>query len=288
MATLSSIIFYPVKSCAGMSVTHAWLTDAGLEVDGVAYREWMVVNADGQFLTQRDHPRMAQITPRLIDGALELRATGLGMAPHVIALGRAASTAGTNAAVRAVTIWDDTVMADDCGDASAAWYTQALGTECRLVRFQAGARRPCSTRWSGGVQAATRFADGYPLLVIGAASLLDLNDKLRAAGRSDLPMNRFRPNLVIDGLAAFEEDYVEHFTLGAAHLKPVKPCPRCPIPSVDQATGVPGADPLDILQTYRRQAQLDDAVCFGMNCIVTAGAGERLALGQPVGAVLAF
>jgi len=289
MAILSSIIFYPVKSCAGISVTQARLTDAGLEVDGVADREWMVVGEDGQFLTQRDHPRMALIMPRLVAGALELRAPGL--APHAIALGRAASsanTASTNAAVRMVTIWGDTVLADDCGDASAAWCTQALGTTCRLVRFQAGARRLSSTRWTGGIQAATRFADGYPLLVIGAASLLDLNDKLRAAGRGALPMNRFRPNLVIDGLDAFEEDYVDHFTLGAANLKPVKPCPRCPIPSIDQATGVPGADPLDILQTYRRQAQLDDAVCFGMNCIVTAGAGAPLSIGQPVGAVLAF
>ena len=288
MATLSSIIFYPVKSCAGISVTHARLTGAGLEVDGVADREWMVVGEDGQFLTQRDHPRMALITPRLIAGALELRAPGLGLAPHMIALERPASAASTNAAARAVTIWDDTVLADDCGDASATWCAQALGTTCRLVRFQAGARRLSSTRWTAGIEAPTRFADGYPLLVIGAASLGDLNDKLRAAGRGALPMNRFRPNLVIDGLDAFEEDYVGHFTLGAATLKPVKPCPRCPIPSVDQATGVPGADPLDILQTYRRKAQLDDAVCFGMNCIVTAGAGAQLSVGQPVGAVLAF
>jgi uncharacterized protein YcbX len=126
------------------------------------------------------------------------------------------------------------------------------------------------------------------VLVIGAASLADLNEKLVAAGRAALPMNRFRPNLVIDGIGAFEEDYVEQFALGAAVLKPVKPCPRCPIPSVDQATGVPGDDPLDILQAYRRKPQLDDAVCFGMNCIVTAGAGERLSVGQSLDAVLAF
>ena len=281
MATLSSIIFYPVKSCAGIAVTQARLTDAGLEVDGIADREWMVVGADGQFLTQREHPRMAQVTPRLQDGALLLSAPGLP--PHALALGRPAA-----AVLRTVSIWDDTLPAEDCGDASAAWFAQALGTACRLVRFAPGARRLTSTRWTGGVAAPTRFADGYPLLLIGAASLADLNGKLRAAGRDALPMNRFRPNLVIDGLGAFEEDYVEHFAFGAAVLKPVKPCPRCPIPSVDQASGVAGADPLDILQTYRRKAQLDDAVCFGMNCIVTAGAGEALLAGQPVEATLAF
>ncbi|MDQ2989372.1 MAG: MOSC domain-containing protein, partial [Pseudomonadota bacterium] len=136
--------------------------------------------------------------------------------------------------------------------------------------------------------APTRFADGYPVLVIGAASLADINEKLVAAGRAALPMNRFRPNLVIDGIGAFEEDYVDQFTLGALSLKPVKPCPRCPIPSIDQATGIAGDDPLDILQAYRRKPQLDDAVCVGMNCIVTAGAGERLCVGQSVDVLLAF
>ena len=241
----------------------------------------MVVDEAGEFLTQREHPRMALVTPRLNGGVLELSAPGLP--PHAIALGQPAGGATIN-----VRLWDDSVLADDCGDASAAWFAQAIGAPCRLVRFPAGARRVTGTRWTGGIAAPTRFADGYPVLVIGAASLADINEKLIAAGRAALPMNRFRPNLVIDGLGAFEEDYVEQFTLGALALKPVKPCPRCPIPSIDQATGIAGDDPLDILQSYRRKPQLDDAVCVGMNCIVTAGAGERLRVGQPVDALLAF
>lgn len=281
MTTLSDIIFYPVKSCAGISVQQALLTESGLEVDGVSDREWMVVTDDGQFLTQREYPRLALVTPRLRGAVLEL--TAPGQAPLHIDIGQA----GTVLA-RAVQIWDDNVLAEDCGITVAAWFAQAIGAPCRLVRFSAGARRLTGTRWTGGVAAPTRFADGYPVLVIGAASLADLNDKLGAAGRPALPMNRFRPNLVIDGLGPFEEDYVDSFELGAARLKPVKPCPRCPIPSVDQATGVPGADPLDILQAYRRKPQLDDAVCFGMNCIVTAGAGERLVVGQQIGATLVF
>jgi uncharacterized protein YcbX len=281
MATLTDIIFYPVKSCAGISVAQALLTDAGLEVDGVADREWMLVTIDGQFLTQREHPRMALVTPRVQGGVLQLSAPE--QAPFDIDIGQAASGGGL-----AVRIWDDDVLADDCGDLAAAWCAQAIGAPCRLVRFPAGARRLTSTRWTGGVAAPTRFADGYPVLVIGAASLADLNDKLGAAGRPALPMDRFRPNLVIDGLGPFEEDYVDTFELGGVRLKAVKPCPRCPIPSVDQASGVPGADPLDILQAYRRKPQLDGAVCFGMNCIVSAGAGRRLLVGQQVDAELAF
>ncbi|WP_426175782.1 MOSC domain-containing protein [Massilia sp. TWR1-2-2] len=282
MITLSEIIFYPVKSCAGMSVPHAQLTEAGLEVDGVADREWMVVTDDGQFLTQREHPRMALVTPRLRDGVLVLGAPGQAT------LAVAVRQAGTGGASREVRLWDDTLVAEDCGDAAANWFSQAIGARCRLVRFPAGARRLTSTRWTGGVAAPTRFADGYPVLVIGAASLADLNDKLVAVGRAALPMDRFRPNLVIDGLGPFEEDYADTFELGGVRLKALKPCPRCPIPSVDQATGVPGADPLDILQAYRRKPQLDGAVCFGMHCIVSAGAGRHLLVGQQVDAELAF
>lgn len=278
MAILSALIFYPVKSCAGISVSEAVLTEAGLQVDGVCDREWMVVDEAGQFLTQREHPRMALIVPRIANGTLELSAPG--METHGIA------PSATPACV--VTIWDDSVQAADCGDASAAWFTQAIGAPCRLVHFPNAARRWTGTKWTGGVAAPTRFADGYPLLLIGAASLADINEKLLATGRQALPMNRFRPNLVVDGIGAFEEDYCESLRFGDAEIRPVKPCPRCPIPSIDQATGVPGPDPLDILQSYRRKPHLDDAVCVGMNCIVTSGAGQRLKVGQQVDVTLAF
>jgi len=283
MATISELILYPIKSCAGMSVPEAVLTDAGLAVGDIYDREWMVIDEAGQFLTQREYPRMALIVPRLKSGTLELRAPG--MLPLEIALGLPVPG---SVPAREVQVWDDTVLAYDCDAVSAAWFSQAIGIPCRLVRFHAEARRLASATWTGGVEAPTLFSDGYPLLVVGSASLADLNAKLVAAGRAAIPMNRFRPNLVVDGIDAFEEDYVETFGAGAALLKPVKPCPRCPMPSVDQATGVPGPDPLDILQSYRRKPQLDDAVCFGMNCIVTAGEGERLRVGQQLMVTLAF
>jgi uncharacterized protein YcbX len=283
MAILSELILYPVKSCAGMSVREATLTSAGLSVDAVYDREWMVIDAAGQFLTQREYPRMALITPRLKGDTLELRAPG--MLRLEIALGLPDPD---HERTREVTVWDDRVLAYDCDELTATWFSKALGVACRLVRFHAGATRFASAKWTGALAAPTLFSDGFPILLAGSASLADLNQKLLAAGRAALPMNRFRPNLVIDGIDAFEEDYADTFVLGEAHLKPVKPCPRCPMPSVDQASGVPGPDPLDILRTYRSKPAMDDAICFGMNSILTQGDGERVYVGQVVTMNLAF
>jgi uncharacterized protein YcbX len=282
MPVVAELVLYPIKSCAGLSVPEATLTRAGLAVGAVYDREWMVIDADGRFLTQREVPRMALIVPRLGEHAMILCAPA--MAPLAVAL----ALPDDDAPTLTVQVWDDQVLAYDCDAATAAWFTKALGRDCRLVRFHAAATRAVSTRWTGGVEAPTLFSDGYPVLVVGSASLADLNARLQAAGRAALPMNRFRPNLVIDGIDAFEEDYSAAFKLGAAVLTPVKPCPRCPMPSVDQASGVVGPDPLDILQSYRRKAVLDDAICFGMNAIVSAGDGERLFVGQQVEAELDF
>ena len=211
MATLSEIIFYPVKSCAGMSVREAVLTEAGLAVDGVCDREWMLVDEDGQFLTQREYPRMALVVPRLNGGVLELSAPGLP--PHAIALGRqpaaprARCSCGTTACRPRIAATPAPPGSRRRSARHAGW--------CAFPPMRAALT---STRWTGGVAAPTRFADGYPVLVIGAASLADLNEKLVAAGRAALPMNRFRPNLVIDGIGAFDEDYTDTFELGAALL----------------------------------------------------------------------
>lgn len=284
MAILTQLLLYPIKSCAGMAVPSATLLESGLMAEGVHDREWMLVAEDGQFLTQREFPRMALIVPRPDGDALRVRAPAqpdlrLPLAWDGDAL---ASTA------RTVRIWDDLVDAADCGDGAAAWFSDAIGSRCRLVRFRRDVVRPTSVKWTGGVPSQTRFADGYPLLLIGQASLDDLNARLVAGGRAPLPMERFRPNLVVEGLEAFEEDYVALLASGAVGIQPVKPCARCPIPAIDQATGVPGPDPLDILQTYRANPRMDGAVCMGMNCIVTAGAGNSLRTGQELDVDLAF
>lgn len=282
MATLAALHLYPIKSCAGLSLESATLTRAGLTTRQIGDREWMLVDADGNFLSQRAHPRMALIAPRLTPRALEVGAPG--MAPLELALGRP-DPAG--AAVCQVRLWDDALQVFDCGAAAAAWFTAFLGAPCKLVRFDPRVERLSNRQWTGGAAAPNRFSDGYPLLAISLASLADLNARLAAIGRPALPMNRFRPNLVIDGVDAFEEDYAASFALGASVLRPVKPCPRCPIPSVDQDSGQVGPDPLDALG-YRAKPELDGALCFGMNCIVAEGDGELLRVGQDIEVELAF
>jgi uncharacterized protein YcbX len=281
MPTLSHLILYPIKSCAAMPVEEALATISGLSAQGVHDREWMVVTNEGQFLTQREFPHMATIVPRVSGDTL------LVIAPAMPPL-RLPLAAQADTHTMRVQIWDDLVDAIDCGDAAAAWFAQALGTACRLVRFQPEAARPTSEKWTGGAASSARFADAYPLLLIGQASLDEINQRMLGAGRDALPMDRFRPNLVVDGLEAFDEDYTATFTAGDIVIQPVKPCARCPIPAIDQATGIPGPDPLDILQSWRARAILDGAVCVGMNCIVADGAGGVLRVGQALEASLSF
>ncbi|MGK5009764.1 MOSC domain-containing protein [Janthinobacterium sp. MDB2-8] len=283
MAILSDIILYPIKSCAGIHLQEAVLTHSGLMSEHVFDREWMVVDPQGRFLTQREHPRMALIVPSIKATTLELRAPGMLRLEIELGLPHP-----QRAPMLEVQVWDDTVRAYDCDEVTATWFSNAIGVPCRLVRFHPDVVRATSTTWTDGVAASTMFADGYPVLIAGSASLDDVNDKLRAAGREALPMNRFRPNLVIGDIAAFEEDYAEFLQFGSTILKPVKPCSRCPIPSVDQATGVPGPDPLDVMHGYRAKPELDGAICFGMNAIVTDGGDERIVVGQDIGFELAF
>ncbi len=281
MATVTELLIYPIKSCAGIAVPEAEFHISGLVAGGVHDREWMLVTHDGQFLTQREYPRMALVKPRIDGDAVEV--TAPGMPPLRLPLAHDPQAKGMT-----VQIWDHSVEAADCGDTAAAWFADALQAGCRLVRFRPGVQRPTSTKWTGGLPSETRFADGYPILVIGQASLDDLNARLEASGRAPLPMNRFRPNLVVDGIDAFEEDYIESFAADGLALRPVKPCARCPIPAIDQTTGIPGPDPLDILQAYRANPRMEGAVCMGMNVIVTGGAGLSLRVGQGLDTTIAF
>ena len=283
MPILSALTLYPIKSCAGVALQDATLTTAGLMTEQIYDREWMVVDEDGVGMTQREHPRMALIAPTLKAPTLELRAPG--MLRLEIPLGLPDPDLAPTLSTQ---LWDHTILAYDCDDLTADWFTKAIGVPCRLARFHANAIRPVSETWTKGVPATTLFSDGYPILVVGESSLDDLNDRLRGAGREAIPMNRFRPNLVIGGIEAFEEDYAESFQMGDALLKPVKPCPRCPMPSIDQATGVFGPNPLDLMQGYRAKPELDGAVCFGMNSILITGDGQRVRVGQEIVVTLAF
>ncbi|HYD93767.1 MAG TPA: MOSC N-terminal beta barrel domain-containing protein [Noviherbaspirillum sp.] len=283
MPTLTELNLYPIKSCAGIALREATLTPAGLMVENIYDREWMVVDERGGFMTQRDFPKLALVAPRIKADTLELRAPG--MLRLEIPLGLPDPEEEKTLSVR---VWDDSVEAYDCDETTAVWFSRFLGTPCRLVRFHANARRAASAKWTGGADAPTLFSDGFPMLVISEASLADLNGKLEAQGRAALPMNRFRPNIVISGIEAFDEDVAESFRIGDAKIKPVKPCARCPMPSVDQSRGEFGPDPLDILRSYRANPRVDGGITFGMNAILLEGEGQVLRVGQEVEMTLAF
>jgi uncharacterized protein YcbX len=274
MPIIDSLHLYPIKSCAGISLEQATLGHAGLESQGVGDREWMLVDADGGlFLSQRQAPRMALIRPTLATGVLRVEAPG--QAPLGIPLGGD----GHRSASRPVKVWTHECSALDEGDAAAAWFSAYLGRPLRLVRFDPAHKRASNREWTGDIEALNRFSDGYPILLISQASLNDLNDRLTEAGREALPMNRFRPNIVLGGVGPYEEDYLLALTSDGVAFKPVKPCPRCPIPSIEQSTGVIGPDPLDILSQYRSDERTG-GVIFGQNLVTLQGQGSTLKVGQ--------
>lgn len=282
MPSISELTMYPIKSCAGIALTEAVVTASGLSYGGIGDREWMLVDESGLFLTQREYPRMACLRITIVGDTLRVDTDT--MATLSISL-----KANANAQKITVQIWETEVIADDAGEEAAIWFSQALGTRCRLVRFSPQAQRYANTKWTGDTLVPTRFADGYPLLLIAQASLEDLNRRAIAQGRQAVPMNRFRPNIVIDGVEAFEEDYAASYLLqNGIQLRPVKPCPRCPIPAVDQLTGEVGASPVDILQSYRANPIVDGEITFGMNVILEQGAGLVLRVGDEVEMPIAF
>jgi uncharacterized protein YcbX len=262
-ATLTDLHVYPVKSCRGISRENALIAPTGLADD----RHWMLVRPNGRFITQREYPRMALISTQVNDEALTLGA------PYMANLKVARDGAGES---RPVTVWSFDGRGVDCGDAAATWASQYLETPLRLVRFDVDLPRVCSPEWTGDTRAITEFADGYPLLVISRASLADLNSRLPKA----LPMERFRPNLVIDGVGPYDEDRIHELRAGPVVLRIVKPCTRCSITTTDQQQGaVDGVEPLKTLKEYRFDKQLR-GVAFGQNVIVVSGVGETLRVGQ--------
>ena len=278
-AVISGVYVYPIKSCAGVAVQEAVVTETGLEFD----RAWMVVDAKGEFLTQRELPRMALIQPQLKHYEMVLRAPGM-LALHI-------KLDEVEAPVR-VKVWDDEVAAFDMGKIAAQWFTDFLGTPARLVRFDPDHKRSSDRKWTGETEALNQFSDGFPVLVISEASLTQFNSKLSAIGHSAVSMSRFRPNIVLmsargaDALLAHDEDRLDVLRIateqGSAQLKLVKPCPRCPIPNIDPQTAVSSPSVGDMLQSYRADARVNGAITFGMNAVLLAGIDHVLKPGQLV------
>lgn len=276
---ITDLFFYPVKSCRGIRVEEAALWETGLLLD----RFWMVIDADNQFVTQRNLPRMALIETAIRFEHLRLKAPG--MLQIDIPVGGFDYDDSRRVTVG---VWNDQVPAFVEDPLVNAWFSRFLERDLRLVRIDPDHRRRCDPAWTGGDEAITQFADGFPLLVVSKASLEDLNERLLANGDTALTMDRFRPNVVIDGIDAYAEDHLESLGTADYGLKLVKPCARCRITQTDQATAEVGNQPLDLLATYRYNERVD-GLAFGMNAIVERGADEAsLRTGDQLAATIAF
>lgn len=277
--SVQALYVHPVKSCAGIALPRSLLVETGLDYD----RAWMLVDAHGEFVTQRELPRLALVQPTLRQDDLVLRAPGM-LALHV-ALDRVESPLR-------VRVWSDELPAWDMGALAAQWFSDFAGRPLRLVRFDPQQRRLSDRRWTGAHEAQTAFADGFALLVTSTASLAELNRRLALQGLPAADMRRFRPNLVLDGIEAHDEDHIDRLEIdtpqGVVTLQLVKPCARCTIPGVDPDSGVQGHDITDALAGYRADPRMDGAATFGMNAIVLRGVDHVLAVGQGCRANYAF
>ncbi len=244
---LTGLNIYPIKSARGIPLEVSAVDEFGLRYD----RRWMVVDESGVFLSQRSHPRLALVAPSLRGGMLQVDAPGM---PTLQTPLHPKETVATR-----VTVWDDTCPATWVGDRAAEWFSGFLGYPCSLVHMAEQVVRPADPAFApAGVRVS--FADGFPFLIISEESLADLNGRLS----KPLPMNRFRPNLVVAGAEPFAEDTWDVIQIGGIRLRVVKPCARCLVTTTDQASGERGKEPLRTLATYRK---VNGEVMFGQNAV---------------------
>jgi uncharacterized protein YcbX len=258
--TLSALNVYPIKSAGGIPAREWEVDDFGLRYD----RRWMVVDARGRMITQRTHPRLGLVRPAIEGERLIVRTPALD--PLALPLHPLPTVSTT------VTVWADSCLALWQGQAATTWFSALLGAEVTLVYMPDTTWRPVESAYAPP-SARVSFADAYPFLLLSEESLDALNRRMARP----LPMNRFRPNLVIRGGAPFVEDELDAFTIGGIGFRSVKPCDRCVVTTTDQESAERGVEPLRTLATFRKQ---DGKVYFGQN-VVHQGTG-RLAVGMAV------
>jgi len=257
--TISELAIYPVKSLGQITQDSVLIDRFGFKLD----RRWMVVDTDGVMITQRKKARMCLIQTWLDGMQLSLSA------PEMEDLN---VSCAADAPPRSVTVWDDQCMALDCGDDAAAWLSDFLATDCRLVFFPDDEVRQVDPAYAEAGE-RTAFSDGFPILLISQASLDDLNQRLS----TPVAMRRFRPNLVVSGCDAFAEDQWKQIRIGEITFRIVKPCGRCIIPNIDPDTAQKSAEPARTLSRFRRR---DNKIFFGQNVI--ADTQGNLELGMSV------
>jgi uncharacterized protein YcbX len=246
---LTQIFIYPIKSLGGIPLLSSIAEERGLKYD----RRWMLIDENDSFLTQRQYPQMALFNVK-IDGEF-LTVSLKNNESEKISL----PLLSTSKKTLNVKIWDDTCTAKLASPEADNWFSEILKIKCKLVQMPESTKRLVDHKYSPEEKSVS-FADGYPFLIIGQASLDDLNEKLA----QPLPINRFRPNFVFTGGEPYEEDNWKQFKIGEVVFSALKPCARCMITTVDQETAERGFEPLTTLASYRKK---DSKVLFGMNLI---------------------
>ena len=268
---LTDIWRYPVKSCRGQRLGQALVEPWGLAGD----RRWMIVDGEGRFVTGREHPRLVLVRPTAGEGFLRLATPGL---PDVTV---PVPDPGTSGLVP-VTVWASRLDAAPASDEAARWLSAAIGQDVRLVYLDDPTRRPSPADYSQPGDVVS-FADGFPLLLTGEASLGQLNEWIAEgphAGEGPLPMRRFRPSVVVTGAAPFAEDDWRLVRIGDVTFRNAKACGRCVFTTVDPGTAAKGKEPLATLARHRRW---DGGMWFGVNLIPDAPrAGGVIHVGDPV------
>lgn len=258
---LSDLVIYPIKSAAGISVQTARLSARGLWGD----RRYMVVDPSGQFMTQRRFPQMALIRPVMTSAGGESAVPSLQIAaPGMDDLSVDPLAVSQE---QMVEVWGDRTPSISCGPTAQSWFSTFLNTPCQLVYMPESSRRPTDHGKLGPAEIVS-FADAYPYLLLSEASLNGLNQKLIVKQAEPVPMNRFRPNLVVKGdVAPHAEDQWKRIQIGEATFRVSKPCARCSVPNVEQSSGKRTQEPSRTLATYRAW---DKGIWFGQNLIQEA------------------
>jgi len=263
--TLTGLFIHPVKSAAGIACASARLGPRGLEHD----REWLIVDSNGRFITQREEARLALLITAIQDGQLKL-ANPAGRGPSL--------PLDHEGEPREVQVWRSVCAAFDAGEEVAEFLSGWLGRPLRLVRFDQRRARLSNHDWTEGRDVTNQFSDGYPMLVLSEASIADLSARVG----QDLPVQRFRPNLLLAGLAPYGEDALREIGVGDARIRLTKACTRCVITTIDQQRGErTGEEPLHTLKMYRYDTALR-GVIFGRNAYAVAGEGAELKVGMTV------
>ncbi|RYD79675.1 MAG: MOSC domain-containing protein [Sphingobacteriales bacterium] len=250
MITISSLHIYPIKSLGGIELKSATITQRGLEYD----RRWMLVDEKNEFLTQRVYPQMTLLKTGVNENSITVY--HLQNPGDIIEL----SLQPAKKETVTVKVWDDYCEAQYADDNINKWFSEKLGIACKAVYMPDDSKRKLDRKYALTDDDITGFADGYPILLISEASLDDLNSKLE----TPVPMDRFRPNIVITGTEAFAEDSMKHFIINNTNFYGVKLCGRCIITTTNQQTGERSKEPLKTLATYRT---INNKVCFGQNVI---------------------